>query len=183
MIADQYSRTNLKSAHKAEQWMATDTSAQEPSTESEEGAMSPGDGLKLLLEQFRELKEYFSHFLTAKTDSAKLALWSTVLSLVLALLGFVLLSGLLVIAGWFVLSGTAGGLGVLFGGIWWLGNLVTGILFLAGLGLGVYFVVARSKRTSRERTVAKYETRQALQQSEFGRSASNQTERAVAESE
>lgn len=183
MIADQYSQTNPKSALKVEQRSTTDAPAQDPSTEFEEGAMSAGDGLKLLLEQVRELKEYFSHFLAAKTDSAKLALRSTVLRLVLALLGFVLLSGLLITAGWFVLSGTAGGLAILFGGRWWLGNLVTGILFLAGLGFGIYIVVAKSKRTSRERTVAKYETRQAQQESEFGRSVSNQTEHAVTESE
>jgi hypothetical protein len=109
----------------------------------------------------------------------KLSLRSTVLRLVLAALGFVSLGGLLVTAGWFVVSGTAGGLGVLFGDRWWLGNLVAGILFLAGLGLGIYLAVAKGKRTFLERTVKKYETRQARQQSEFGRSASNQTEDAA----
>ena len=145
--------------------------------------MPPVDGLKLLLKQFRELREYFSHFVAAKTDSMKLSLGSTVLRLALAALGFVVLSGFLVTAGWFVLNGVAGGLGVLFDDRLWLGNLVTGILFLAGPGLGIYVAVAKSKRTFLERTVKKYESRQARQQSEFGRSASNRTEHAVTESE
>lgn len=183
LIADQHSQATVKMPHKPEQGYATDSPAPKATTEFEEGATSPLDGLKLLLKQFRELKEYFLHFLAAKTDSIKLALRSTVLWLVLAALGFVSLSGLLVAAGWLMLSGTAGGLGVLFGDRWWLGNLVTGILFLAGLGLGIYVALAKSKGTSRERTVKKYEIRQAQQQSEFGRSASNQTEHAVTERE
>lgn len=180
MIADESSQAPVKMPHKPEQRFATDGPAPKTTSEFEEGATSLLDGLKLLLKQFRELKGYFSCFVAAKTDSMKLSLRSTVLRLVLVALGFVVLSGFLVTAGWFVLSGTAGGLGVLFGDRWWLGNLVTGILFLAGLGIGIYLAVAKGKRIFLERTVKKYETRQARQQSEFGRSASNQTEDAAA---
>ena len=183
MIADEFSQTTAKKPHMTEHRFANDSPAQKTTTEFEEVATTLLDGLKLLVNQFHELGEYFSHFVTAKTDSIKLSLRGTVLRLVLAALGFVVLSGFLVIAGWFVLSGVAGGLGVLFGDRWWLGNLVTGILFLSGLGLGMFYAVARSKRTFLERTVTKYETRKARQQSEFGHSASNRTEHADTEGE
>jgi len=181
MIADQHSQATGRMPHKPEQQFATGSSAPKTTAEFEEGATSPLDGLQLLLKQFRELKEYFSHFVAAKTDSMKLLLGSAVLRLALAALGFVVLSGFLVSAGWLVLDGVAGGLGELFNGRLWLGNLLTGILFLTGLGLGMYFAVAKCKRTFLERTVTKYETRQARQQSEFGRSASKRTEDAVTE--
>jgi len=183
MIADEYSQATEKMPHKREQQFATEGPAPETTTEFEEGATSLLDGLKLLLKQFRELTAYFSHFVAAKTDSLKFSLRSAVLSFVLVALGFVVLSGFLVAAGWFVLSGVAGGLGLLFGERLWLGNLVTGILFVAGLGLGIYVAVAKATKTSRERTVKKYESRQARQQSEFGHSASNRKGQAAAERE
>lgn len=183
MIADQDSQTTVKMPHKPEQQFATDGPVPKAAAEFEEGATSLLDGLKLLLKQFRELKEYFFHFVAAKTDGMKLSLRRAVLGLVLVALGFVMLGGFLAVAGWFVLSGTAGGLSVLFGDRWWLGNLVTGILFLTGLGLGIYAAAAKDARTSRERTVRKYETRQAQQQSEFGRSASDRSEHAATERE
>jgi len=136
--------------------------------------MTTGDALKLLLKQIHELKEYFSYYVTAKTDSAKLQLRITLFRVVLSALGFVTLAGFLVTAGWFVLSGIAGGLGELFGDRLWIGNIVTGVLASTGLGLGIYYAVARRMRISRKRTIEKYEERQARQQTDFGHKACDQ---------
>jgi hypothetical protein len=115
------------------------------------------DELKLLLKQFRELGEYFSYFVTAKMDIAKLSVRHVVLSVVLAIFGFVAIAGLIVIASWFILSGVAGGVSELFGNRPWVGSFTTGILLLGGLWLGTYFIMAKQNRIARDRAAKKYE--------------------------
>jgi hypothetical protein len=131
------------------------------------------DSLQRLLEQIRALGEYVSYSVAARTDSLKLGLREAVLAIALGALAFVLIVGLSIAAGYFVLSGLAGGLSVLFGDRAWLGNLVAGLLLLAGLGGGLSYSVARHGRTARERTVDKYEERRARQKKRFGRSVSD----------
>jgi hypothetical protein len=126
------------------------------------------DPFRLLLRQFRELGEYFSYYLSARADSAKLGLRNVVIALTLAALAFVVVASLSVAATWFVLNGAAEGLGVLFGNRPWAGSLLTGLLLVAGLGGGMYGIVNRFKKTAREGTVAKYENRQARQQVRYG---------------
>lgn len=142
--------------------------------EFEQSRMTTSEALNLLLKQVREMKEYFSYYVAVKTDSAKLHLRNTLLWMVLSAMGFVTLCGLLIIAGWFLLGGIAGGLGVLFGGRLWIGNIVTGVLASAGLGLGMYYAVAKRMSVSRKRTIQKYEERQARQQTEFGHKTCDQ---------
>jgi hypothetical protein len=112
--------------------------------------------LKLLLKQFRELGEYFSYFVTAKMDTAKLSVRRVVLCVVLATFGFVAIAGLIVIASWLIVSGVAGGLSGLFGNRPWAGNFITGILLLGGLWLGTNFAMAKWNRIVREGTAKKY---------------------------
>jgi len=139
------------------------------------------NALKHLLNQFHELREYFSYYVTAKTDGVKVSLRNTSLWIVLALLGFIAVGGLIVTANWFVLSGTAEGLGLLCGGRAWAGRIIAGGLFLAALGLGICYTVARRKIASRERTVQKYEKRQAEQRAEFGHNVFDQAAAAASE--
>lgn len=127
------------------------------------------DALKRLLKQFHELREYLSYYATAKTDGAKLFLRNASLWIGLALLGSIAVAGLVVIANWFVLSGAAEGLGVLFGGRLWAGKIIAGLMLLTVLGLFLFCTAARGRAASRERTVRKYEKRQAEQHAEFGR--------------
>jgi len=127
-----------------------------------------GDAFQLLLRQFGELREYFSYYLSAKADSAQLGLRNALISMTLAALAFVVVAGLGVAATWFVLIGTAEGLGILFGNRPWAGNLVTGLLLAIGLGFGMCRVVFSFKKTARERTAAKYENRQFRQQFRYG---------------
>jgi hypothetical protein len=115
------------------------------------------DELKLLLKQLGELGEYFSYFVTAKTDSAKLSFRHVVLWVVLAAFGFVAIAGLIVIASWLIVSGVAGGLSGLFGNRPWAGNFITGILLLGGLWLGTYYNMAKRNKIACETTAKKYE--------------------------
>lgn len=141
------------------------------------------DALRLLFKQFRQLREYFSYYVTAKTDSVKLSLRNVVLWVVLAVLGCVAVVALMVSASWLLLSGIAEGLSALFGDRAWVGNLMTGVLVLAGLGLGTYYTLAKRARSSRERTVKKYEKRQARQQERCGRDVAGRTATTAAEKE
>jgi hypothetical protein len=123
----------------------------------EEQEKTTPDELKLLVKQFRELSEYFSYFVTAKTDSAKLSVRQFVLRVVLITFGFVAIAGLIVIASWLILSGVAGGLSGLFGNRPWAGSFTTGILILGGLWLGTYYSMAKRNKLARDRTAKKYE--------------------------
>lgn len=135
------------------------------------------DALKLLLQQFRELGEYFSYYAAAKADILKLSVRNTVLCGFIAALGFVAASGLFLTAGWLLLIGFAEGVGVLFGDRTWVGNLLTGGLLLAGLAGLMYVMVVAGTRAARERTVTEYAKRQTRQETRYGRTVS---ERAAA---
>ena len=94
---------------------AARVSGPEATEEVEEGERTVSDELKLLLQQFRELGDSFSYFVTAKTDSVKLSLRHVVVWVALAALGFVAVGGLILVASWLILSGMAEGLAELFG--------------------------------------------------------------------
>lgn len=136
--------------------------------------MTTAAGVKLLLKQARALREHLATYVSAKTDSAQLRLRNAALWMALVAMGSATLVGLLVTAGWFVLHGVAGGLGVLFGDRLWVGNVVTGVLAWAGLGLGTYCVVARRMMLSRKATIQKYEERRTRRQEKLGHNVGDQ---------
>ena len=136
------------------------------------------DAFQLLLRQFSELREYFVYYVSSRVDSAKLILRNTLLSLALAVLAFVAVASLSVLAIWFVLNGAAEGLGVLFGNRPWAGSLLTGLLLMAGLVSGVSYVVNGFKKIAREGTITKYENQQSQQQVRYGH---NVADRAAAD--
>ncbi len=129
--------------------------------------------LKELIDDLRELAENLSHYASAKSDSVKLSLRTVVVRVALTAVGCLAAGALFVMACWFLLTGAAAGLSILFGDRVWLGNIATGLLLMAGLGLGIY-VTASCRNSPRKRTVEKYERLQARQQTEFGRTARDQ---------
>lgn len=154
-----------------------------PNKKREGDGMTTPDALRQVLQQARELKEYVVYYLSARADRAKLGVRNALLWTVLGVLGCVALSGVFITASWFVLSGVAGGLSVLFGDRLWIGNIVTGFLAAAGVGLGVWYVVATRINASLKRTVHKYEERKARQRKEFGRSICDQAARVASANE
>jgi hypothetical protein len=152
---------------------AGDNSAPNAADDREQGEETKPDDLNLLFKQFRELGEYLSYFVTAKTDSLKLSLRRIVLLVVMAALSFIAVGGLIVITAWLMLSGMAEGLGGLFGNRSWAGSLMTGLLLLASLGLGTYYTVSKRNNIARERTAQEYERRQARQRAEFGQNVAD----------
>jgi hypothetical protein len=110
---------------------------------------SETDAFDGLIRPLSEMREHFLYYLSARADSARLSLRNALFRMTLAALAFVLVAGLSVAATWFVVNGTAEGLGLLFGNRPWAGNLLTGLLLVAGLGGGLY--VIRFKNRSEER--------------------------------
>lgn len=143
-------------------------SASQAPADPDQGSQPEPNTLEVLLKQLRELREYASYYLTARTDQLRHALRCASLRIVAALLLLLAVGGLIVSANWIVLSGAAEGLGLLFGGRLWLGKIVAGLVPLAVLGTWICAAVAMRRRAQRERTVEKYEQRQADQQAEFG---------------
>jgi len=127
------------------------------------------EGLKLLLKQFQELREYVSYYAAARTDSVKCSVRNAIRQIALAALSFVAVAGLIVLASWFVLTGISQGVGALFGDRAWIGALLTGVLALAGVGLGMSCAASIRRNAARKRTVRKHDTRQARQRARFGR--------------
>ncbi len=127
------------------------------------------EGLKLLLKEFQELREYVAYYAAARTDSVRCSVRNALRRIVLAALGFVAVGALIVMASWFVLSGISQGVGALFGDRAWIGTLITGVLALAGVGLGIFCAASARKNASRKRRVREYETRNARQRARFGR--------------
>jgi len=183
MRARQRSETSASHSPATEPQCAEESSASKAADEHEPSGMSIPDAVGLLVKQARELKEYLSYYVSAKTDSVKVCLRNAFLRMVLSALGFVTLAGFLIIASWFLLSGIAGGLGVLFGERLWIGNIATGVLAATGLGLGMLYAISRRMRISREQTVQKYEQRRERQETTFGHDIGDRAASTVAESQ
>jgi hypothetical protein len=181
MRANRKSHTSANGQHAPKQPDDTNGAAPQADDDHKPTEGPEPDVLKLLLKQFRQLGEYFSYYVTAKTDSVKLSLRKTLLWIVLAALGFVAVVALMVTASWLLLTGIAEGLGALFGDRTWVGNLLTGALVLAGLALGTYYTLAIRARSSQERTFAKYEKLQARQEARAGHDAADDAAATTAE--
>jgi hypothetical protein len=126
-----------------------------------------------LLEQLRELNEYFTYYLAAKVDGIKLSLQKTVMWAVLGVLGLLVVAAVIVTSTVLLLTGLAGGLGILFDHQPWLGNLTVGVLVLVVLGVAVYFGCSQLTTGFWKRTVTKYERYQARQRAAFGYTVSD----------
>lgn len=164
-----------KGKHARQQHARSEASARKEPEVTEQGDTAERDTLILLLKQFNELQEYFAYYVTVKADQVKVSLRNLSLWILVAALGFLVVGGLIVSANWFVLSGTAEGLGALFGDRLWVGKIIAGLLMLAALGLCTWGAMTLSKRAARERTEQKYEDRQDTQQAEYGRDVREQS--------
>jgi hypothetical protein len=127
------------------------------------------------LQPFRELLEYFSYYLSAKADGLRLrgrrALFRVEVELV-AVLGA---AGAVVAAVTLIARGAAEGLTELFGNRAWLGNLTAGVALLGCVALVMGGWAYWWNKTSRERTIQKYEERKRQQQARFGRNVAGRS--------
>ena len=112
-----------------------------PATEYDTPQETPKpDVMTLLIEQLRVLGEYLSYCLSAKTGRLGLATRRSIFRIMLAGVGFVVVSGFVLLASWFLLSGVAQGLSAATGGRTWLGQIACGVIGL----LSIWFVLYRA---------------------------------------
>lgn len=162
MMAERDSPASAEERQTQDHRSNRDASTGKDTDDPERKDTSELDALKLLIEQLHELREYFSYFVTAKTEEVKLSLRNALLWVVLIAVGWVAVSGLIITANWYVLSGTAEGLGVLCGDRLWVGKIITGVLVLAGLGFWMYSTMIKRKYRTDQTTDAKTAMNQTL---------------------
>lgn len=124
--------------------------------------------LEPLLKHLTELREYISYYLASSADSVKLSVRSALIKAVMGIVGLLAASAVVITAAVLLLTGMAHGLAVLFGNRLWAGELTTGVVVLAATAAGVYLGVSRLTKSSRRKTIEKYERRQDQQRAAFG---------------
>ena len=130
---------------------------------------APSESFHRLGQLFSELKEYISYMLSARADGVKASIRKIGLYAALGAIGAVAAVTAIAMSVVLLLLGAAGGIGAALGGQTWIGGLIIGAAVLALIGGGAYLFVARMLKSSRSRTVKKYEQRQTRQRGQFGR--------------
>jgi|SRR5579862_360219 len=126
------------------------------------------------LQPFRELLEYFSYYLSAKADDLRLRGRKALFRVELEIIAVLGAAGAVVAAAILIARGAAEGLTELFGNRSWLGDLTAGVMVLLFVGLVMGGWVYWWNKTSREKTIQKYEERKRQQRAKFGRDVAEQ---------
>jgi hypothetical protein len=143
-----------------------------PDTRTRRSQADRPNPLDPLLKNLAALKEYFSHYVAVRADTARLRIRNVLGVLILASIGLVAGATGLVVAVVLLLDGTCNGLTVLLGGRLWAGQLLTGALVLAGAACGVLIGLKVWTRTASHQLRKKYELRGRTQCAAFERDVS-----------
>jgi hypothetical protein len=124
-----------------------------------------------LIHDFAEIREYAAHYLAARKDAVAASIRALLAKVILgAIAGAVGLTAI-VTAAVLLLIGAAEGLGALFGGYVWAGYLFVGVLVIGSSLVAVKYFLGSWSRSSRRKTMEKYEHRHDVQRAAFGRDA------------
>ncbi len=149
--------------------------------EASETPEAPAEAFKEAMEHVSELKEYASHYVSAKVDKIRLSVRNLVLYAVLGVLGLLIGAAVLVMAVVQLLSGLAGVIAAGLGGRMWAGNLIVGGVLLLGVALAAWLGVRSVFKSSRKRTVDRYERRLQRQRVDYGADARQRSAEYAAE--
>jgi len=153
---------------------AADAEAQTPREEHD--GLGPPHPLAGLFSQVRELVDHANLYVETRKDvlrgAVRRAAWAAVLGAVGGLAG----ATIIIVAAVYLMSGIAHGLGTWLGDEFWLGELITGLAVLLVLAGAAFFMIKRTNRKARERTIEKYERRQQQQRERFGHSATDRAQ-------
>jgi membrane protein implicated in regulation of membrane protease activity len=138
---------------------------------------SIADAFARVHRHWREVREYFHHYVSVQIDRVLLSVKWLIASLVLGTLAMIGICALLVTAAVQICLGLSHLLTVAFGGRPWLGELVTGLIVWVAVSILVYVGLWRLRRKSRRTTLEKYEQRQAQQRVDFGHDVHERAER------
>ena len=161
-------RAPVEEEQQSSQWNASQDPGDLPPTESVREAMGV----------FGELKEYFSYYLSARSDAFKASIRNVGIMAALGVLALAVAVTLVVTATVLLCIGIAQALAAAMHGTAWAGNLIVGagllLILFGGAILGSRMLAA----AARKRTMQKYELRQEKQRRDFGRTVAD---RAAAE--
>jgi hypothetical protein len=133
--------------------------------------------VRQLWSQVEELGEFARFYLAARMDAVRASLRKFAVALVLVAVGLVVIGSLLVTALVVLILGIGDGIGQALGDRLWAGYLITGGGLLLILGLTLFAAIRRLARSSRERTVLKYEQLRRQQKARFGHDVREQAGR------
>ena len=142
------------------------------------GELPPSESVRYAVGAFGELKEYFSYYLSAKSDAFKASIRNLGIMAAVGVLALAVAVALVVTATVLLCLGIAQGLAAAMHGTTWAGNLIVGGGLLLILFGGAILASRMLASAARKRTMQKYELRQSQQRQSYGRSVAD---RAAAE--
>jgi len=136
--------------------------------------------METLKSQVAEIKQYFSYYVSARTDKIKASARNAAIYAFLGLVGLTAGATLLVMSVVLLCLGIAGGFGALVGSAW-IGAIIAGAIFfvlvMAVVGIGAMFVLGMMKRS----TFKKYRDMQQQQREKFSHDVHERAVEAAAE--
>lgn len=131
-------------------------------------ASSPSEALNQAMHRLGEVKEYAAYLVAAKIDALKITLRNVGVYAALGILGGLAAAAMLVTAAALLVIGAAHGIGAALGGRPWLGDLIIGVFILGLVGVGAFFGASLVMKSTRKKTVQKYESRKRDQRLRYG---------------
>jgi pilus assembly protein TadC len=139
---------------------------------------TPTDAFRDAANKFAQLKDFLNYYIAAKSDAIKTSIRNAGFYAALGLIGlFALLTVIVMASALFVLA-IAHAFARLFNGHVGIGYLCTAILIFVVLGGGAFVGMSILTKSSRKRTVEKYEHWQQQQRAKFGTDVAEQAKNA-----
>lgn len=115
-----------------------------------------------------EVREYVAYYIAAKMDAVKGTVRNVVLYAILGVLALLAGAAAVIVSVALFLIGAAHGIGAALGDRPWLGELIVSVVVLGVIVVGAWLGVSMVTKSSRKKTVEKYESRKREQLSRFG---------------
>jgi hypothetical protein len=136
---------------------------------------TPGAALHEALEGVKEVTAYAAQYAAAKVDRWKLTARSLVIYAILGVVALLVGLVVVIVATSLLVMGLAQAIAAVLGGRMWAGNLIVGGGILLLLGAGTWLGLKMYNRSSRRKTVERYEQRLKHQRQSFGHDARQRT--------
>ena len=127
------------------------------------------EALAAVFRQLTEAVEYLAYLLATQVDRVKLKVRNVLLLAALGMMGVAVAMAFLACTVWLLLSGVAGGVGVLLGDQPWLGSIVTSIVILLIVVPATWIAYRRVQASGWKAVRERYRQRHAEQKARFGR--------------
>jgi hypothetical protein len=127
------------------------------------------EALAAVFRQLTEAVEYLAYLLATQVDRVKLKVRNVLLLAALGVIAAAVAMAFLACTVWLLLSGIAGGVGVLLGDRPWLGSIVTSVVILLIVVPAGWIAYRRVQSSGWKAVRERYRQRQSEQKARFGR--------------